>query len=228
MPGKTQLEIGDRDGRVAEYGRHEIGGRLAAKRDGPGRHLVEDDPEGEDVGTGIDGLALHLLGRHVGHRADQPSFTGEGACESAGIGDPGVRILTLLLGQSEVEDGDLAGGTHHDIGRLQIAVRDPTLVGGGQGIGDGYGHLQQPVDGKAALPGHHPSDDPLRSYRRPTGAGDEVPGGCTGGLGATGAQVPGEETRRPVAVGRGVVASSGGIGYAEWWSNAHGDDTGSS
>jgi hypothetical protein len=42
---------------------------LAAKWNHSRRHFVEDDAEGEQIGAGIERLAPHLFGRHIGYRA---------------------------------------------------------------------------------------------------------------------------------------------------------------
>ena len=44
----------------------------------PGHHFVKHGSEGEDVRAGIDGLALGLLGRHVGDGAQDGAFLGGG------------------------------------------------------------------------------------------------------------------------------------------------------
>ncbi len=40
------------------------------------------------------------------------------------------------LGQAEVGDPDVAGDVEQEVGRLDVAVQDPLLVGVGQGLGD--------------------------------------------------------------------------------------------
>ena len=47
--------------------------RLSLEGAAAGRHLVQDGPEGEDVGAGVRFLPLELLGRHVLERAEDRS-----------------------------------------------------------------------------------------------------------------------------------------------------------
>ena len=67
---------------------------LALERRAAGQHLVEDRPQGVDVGgrPDVPGMAAGLLGRHVAGRAH----------DLAGLGLPAVRLQPL--GQPEVGD----------------------------------------------------------------------------------------------------------------------------
>ena len=56
-----------------------------------------------------------------------------GDCDT--LGDDGVRRLNRL-GQTVVEHLDRAVGPQFDVGRLQVAVNDPLLVCGFEGLGD--------------------------------------------------------------------------------------------
>ncbi len=67
---------GDRLGILLEDRRGGLDAGRSAERSLPGQHLVEDDTEGEDVRAVIGGLALHLLGRHVGDGAEQATGSG--------------------------------------------------------------------------------------------------------------------------------------------------------
>ena len=55
---------------LPQHGRERVRDVLALERPLAGQHLVQDDAERPDVGASIDGLALRLLGRHVGGRAE--------------------------------------------------------------------------------------------------------------------------------------------------------------
>ena len=96
---------------------------LALEGQASREHLVEDDPEGPDVGAGVDVLAEELLGRHVG---DGPDGT-------AGAGQAG---LAGDLGQAEIGDPGDALLRDEDVGRLDVAVDDAVRMGGGQAIRD--------------------------------------------------------------------------------------------
>ena len=52
-------------------------GSLAPEWNGGGRHLVHDNSEGKQVGAGIQFLAPHLLGRHIGDRAQGRAGAGK-------------------------------------------------------------------------------------------------------------------------------------------------------
>ena len=87
------------------------------------KHLVEDDPQGPDVGSGVDVLAEELLGRHVGDGPD-------------GAAGPGQAGLAGDLGQAEIGDPGDALLRDEDVGRLDVAVDDAVRMGGGQAVGD--------------------------------------------------------------------------------------------
>ena len=88
-----------------------------------GQEVEEDAAERVDVGAGVDGLALELLGRDV-----------------VGGADPLTRRRHLpaaghVLDEAEVgQVGVLVG--HHHVGRLDVAVDEPALVGGVEGVAE--------------------------------------------------------------------------------------------
>ncbi len=102
---------------------HEVGQRLAPKRQATGEQLVEHDAQAEDVATAVDPVpfAAGLFGRHVGGRA---------------------RIIRSLAdiffsqGQSEIDDVRLAVVADQDVGRLHITMNEPLFVGIVQRVGD--------------------------------------------------------------------------------------------
>ena len=106
----TDVLVGDRDRRVAREG-------------GPaGEQLEEKATGGVEVGPGVDGLALGLLGREVLRRADHGLGLGH---RRRGVGDG--------PGDAEVHDLDLATAGQHDVGRLDVPVDDAHPVAVGQG-----------------------------------------------------------------------------------------------
>ena len=95
-------------------------------------HLVHDDAEGEDVGAAVGGLSVEDFRRHVLRGAGEHAGDGE---HGGGFGQAG--FVGGLLSQSEVEQFDLAGmrtgAGEHDVFRLDVAVEDALVVGGGEG-----------------------------------------------------------------------------------------------
>lgn len=110
--------------------------RLAA-----GEHLVEDDPAGVDVDTGVRGAVLDLLGGEVRHGAKD---------------GPG-RVRDGVHGPDEAEVGHLdpAVVPYQDVLRLHVAVHEPGAVRGAE---RGEDRLQDVQGGprlqRPALPQH--------------------------------------------------------------------------
>src|SRR5262249_40372931 len=105
-----------------------LGEQLVEARRGEGHaageQLVEDHPQGVDVGGGADGVGAPLLGGHVVRRADDgPAGPRLGGGEEDG--------------QAEVGGGRLAGAGEQDVLGLEVAVDDPLVVGLGEGQGQG-------------------------------------------------------------------------------------------
>ena len=71
-------------------------------------HLEEDDAKGIDIDAGIDWQPLHLLGCHVGQRAENRARRSEAGAEE--LRDP------------EVEDLDQPVATTKEICRFEIAM----------------------------------------------------------------------------------------------------------
>ena len=66
---------------MVQDGIFENRGRVSAEGALPGRHLVENQAEGEQVGARIQLLAAHLLRRHVARGAHRRAGAGEmGVC----------------------------------------------------------------------------------------------------------------------------------------------------
>ncbi|MBX3463976.1 MAG: hypothetical protein KF830_12460 [Planctomycetes bacterium] len=81
-----------------------------------GQDLAEDRTETEHVATAVDAseFAARLLGRHVGRRARDPGRRGRIASGAVGV---------ELQRDPPIHDLHLAERAHHDVVRLQIAVR---------------------------------------------------------------------------------------------------------
>ncbi len=120
---------------VLDDGGHGLGRTVALEGAPAGGHFIQDQPEGKLVGAKIGWFAPRLLGRHVPHRAQDGPANG---------GLPVPRPLTPgpQLSQSEVEDLDSLLAGDHDVLRLEVAVGDAGLVGGGHPIG----HLNRQIE----------------------------------------------------------------------------------
>src|SRR6266516_4793970 len=55
---------------------HRVGSRFAMRSATARKHLVENRAERENIGTMIDGLPAHLLGRHIADRSHDDTRTG--------------------------------------------------------------------------------------------------------------------------------------------------------
>ena len=76
----------------------------------------------------------NLLGGHVAHRAEDRAGAGVG--EGLDVGARRFLPGPAQLGDPEVEDLDHTVLGEKDVLRLEVAVDDPLLVGGGQATGD--------------------------------------------------------------------------------------------
>ena len=83
----------------------------------PREDFIEHQAERVDVAPRADFFARKLLGRHVG-RSAAANF---GSADF--VGDPS---------QPEVGDDDLTTAVEHDVGRLQVAMKNSLGVGGGE------------------------------------------------------------------------------------------------
>ena len=112
-------------------------GRRPPERLVPGRHLVQHDAEREEIRAGVELLAPHLLGRHVGHRADRPPRAGQLMGRLYG-GHSGLELRLLLrqLREPEIQDLRVATRSDEDVRRLDVAMDDPRTVRRVEGVGD--------------------------------------------------------------------------------------------
>ena len=60
--GHVGIEAHRRDGGCVENGFEDLGGTAAVKGERAGRHLVENDAEGEEIGAGVEIFGARLLG----------------------------------------------------------------------------------------------------------------------------------------------------------------------
>jgi len=93
---------------------------LGFEGEAAGDALEGDDGHAPEVGAGVDGLALGLLGAHVEGGAE------EGAALGEEDGDVEVGALERF-GDAEVEDFDEEGGVvfgEEEVGGFEVAVDD--------------------------------------------------------------------------------------------------------
>ena len=137
-------------GRVVDDRVAEVDVRDALERPAPGRELVDDDPEREQIAPRVHGLTDQLLRRHVGQRADQlPGRRNR-------LGDGGrVRQVVAWarrreLREPEVEHLEPALARHHDVAGLQVAVDNALVVRGRERVGERDREVQQPGERQSA------------------------------------------------------------------------------
>src|ERR1700733_1333552 len=110
--------------------------RISMEGSAPGSHLIEHHSEGEEVGTGIERLAAHLLWRHIHDRAQGGPRIGE-MLHRLGVELFRARLrLREDFRQTEVENLRVSASCNEDICRLDVAMDDAFGVGRIQRIGD--------------------------------------------------------------------------------------------
>ena len=122
------------------------------------QHVVEDQPEGVDVGSLVDRLPPRLLGRHVLDRPDDRALHRRRVRRRGGH-EPGGRLAGRRAGwgtgrqrDAEVHDHRLVVRVDHDVGGFEIAVDDAGLVGGDQPRDHGAGDAQHLRDRQPPAP----------------------------------------------------------------------------
>ena len=115
--------------------------RLALSRERllPGRRLVEEEAEGEDVRAAVGLLALQLLGRHVLEGPEDRAFGRQVLSRLGGkdgeTGKNTPRLRGCEFRQPEVDELHARLRDHH-VARLQVPMHDPLPVGFLQRVGD--------------------------------------------------------------------------------------------
>jgi hypothetical protein len=99
----------------------------------PGKHLVEHEAEGVEIGPSRHPAALELLRRHVGRcsRGEVVSLEAPGGA-----------------GEAEIREAHAPAAVDHHVGRLQVAVKDALGMGGGEAGGELAGDGEAPVHGE--------------------------------------------------------------------------------
>ena len=122
----------------------------------PGGQLEEDDPDGEDVASPVDGLAAGLLGRHVRDLALEAPALGVLARPRVALGDPEVDDLHVA---AERDDDVLRRDVPmNDVQRrsVEVALLVRVREAGADAEHDRERVLHRELDGAAGL---HPPDD---------------------------------------------------------------------
>lgn len=104
-------------------------------------HLVQHEPEGEQIGARVDRLAPCLLRGHVRDGADRHAGAGQRLVRNAHGGQRGLRRHDDLrtgreLCEPEVEDLGVAALRDEDVGGLDIAMNDALAVRRVERVGD--------------------------------------------------------------------------------------------
>jgi hypothetical protein len=128
----VRSHFAERPRRVALDRREQLAESLRGERTVPGEHLVEHDPDREDVAGRADLRARGLLRRHVPRRAEKVPFERDERLGLASLEGGRIdRALVLTqLREPEVEDLRLTVGVEHDVLRLEVAVDDAFGVAG--------------------------------------------------------------------------------------------------
>jgi hypothetical protein len=149
------IEIGDEPPRRRRVFVQPLQGGVERRRAGKGElaghHLVHHQPQRVEVGLRRRRLAPHLLGRHVGRRADQLAGGGQRG---------GPLLLEEAAGEAEVGHHGprpLRAVDQEDVAALQVAVDDAALVRGGEAAGHLEDDRQRLRGRQAAVAG-----EPLR------------------------------------------------------------------
>ena len=112
---------------------------VAAECATAGDHFVEHGAEREDIRSRIRGFPLRLFGRHVGGGAEDRPFLGLRAlsrrdrsvgARRSSIGSKSTDSVNFARPKSRTFDRPLVAD--HDVGRLEVAMKDAGGVGGRQ------------------------------------------------------------------------------------------------
>ena len=106
-------------------------------------HLVQQFAKSKDVGAGIGLFSFQLLGGHVLEGSDDGAFAGELGLFHRHLGESsGQGRRTYLLGQTEIHEFG-AIFREHDVGGLQITMRNTQFVRLGESVGNLCGVAQR-------------------------------------------------------------------------------------
>ncbi len=117
-------------------------GGFAVKGQRPRRHLIKQRTEGEQVGAGVEFLALGLLRRHVRDGSERGAgagqvgiFKGAGLCAGRSNAAGGAGCDDDLR-QAEIHHFGMTALGHEDVGGFDVAMDDAFSMGCVEGVGD--------------------------------------------------------------------------------------------
>ena len=125
--GADARQMAQRRRLPVEYRGQRVHRRLAEERRSARQHFVEHDAKGKDIRARIHEQASRLLGRHVGHRAENLALQG---LERAGDIRAHRGVVRDELGQAEVQDLHQPVAPDHHVLGLDVAMDDAERVGG--------------------------------------------------------------------------------------------------
>ena len=161
-PGWTSLFVVREIRRLLRQDRRDrVRRRVPAERALAREHLVQDRPEGEEVGPLVRGLPAHLLGRHVAHRPEHDAGL-RAAGDGAHVRLAALVLLGLELRETEVEDLDPAVLRQEQVLGLQVPVDDPLLVRRREPVGRSGRRSRSPCAPGASPSGAAPAASRLR------------------------------------------------------------------
>ena len=145
---RRRVQLVHRRGCVVEDHVHRIHRGVGLEGSTPCDRLVENAAEREDVGTGIDGPPLHLLGRHVARGSEHDSLAGPMLRPCGGGAQILLRCASLReLREAEIQDLRVAVFGDHEVARLQIPVNDSRRVG----VSEPFGSLGEVAEQRAKV-----------------------------------------------------------------------------
>ena len=139
-----------RPGRVAKDRAADQTLRGAFERPAPGRQLVEQDAEREQVRAAVHGLAAHLLRCHVRYRADDLARSRDRRFDRHRLCRLEIGARIGELGESEIQHLDSPVVRQHDIRGLEIAVHHALVVRRRERIRERDAQLDDARDGQPA------------------------------------------------------------------------------
>ena len=118
------------------------------------RHLVEHDPQREQVAPRVQPLSARLLRGHVRHRPQRRSRSRQELRRRDLRAHDLVHHLGRHLGQAEVQELRLSAVGDEHVRGLEVPVEDPRRMGRLQRIRELRPKLQHPVDGQRPFRHH--------------------------------------------------------------------------
>ena len=105
--------------------------RCPCERQATSRHFIENQAKREDVGSGVQDFATHLLRRHVCHCAYHDTrhceFDFRWSTSSIGRYRELIEQLWIQFGQAEVQNFGVTTLSNENIRRFNVAVHNFTI-----------------------------------------------------------------------------------------------------